>query len=62
MAYSALSVVVAGGVSGSGGTGDGQSVRQFITQIAHGFTATNAIYRKSDGTYAKAKADSDNQK
>lgn len=57
MAYSALSVIVAGGASGSGGTGDGQSVRQNITQTAHGFTASSAIYRKTDGTYAKAKAD-----
>lgn len=57
MAYSSLHVVVAGSTIGSSGTGDGQSNRQTITQAAHGLSAGDSIYRKLDGTYAKAKTD-----
>lgn len=40
-----------------GGTGSGDSVKKTYTQASHGFAAGNPIYRKSDSTWVKAKAD-----
>lgn len=37
--------------------GSGTSIKQTVTQTAHGFTAGANVYRKADSTYALAQAD-----
>ena len=53
-----LSVCISG-ISGGGGSGDGKSIRQSITQLSHGFTTGDVVYFDAGtATYKKAKADS----
>jgi microcystin-dependent protein len=57
MAYSSIEVVLSGlsYTGGSTSAGDGQSTRMTITQN-NTFSAGDVLYRKTDGTYAKAQA------